>query len=248
MVGKVTKDHPERSPLLPLRNEPDFFVCDVFDAARTIGWDRLPDGRRAELVHVPFGSVLGPDRKPLKTRSGENVTLSVLLQEAIDRGTHEVRQRAADPGAPTHALPDEELATIGRAVGIGAVKYADLSSDLVRDYVFDMDRMIAFEGHTGPYLQYAHARVCSIFARAGIDPSDVAGAPLTIAEPAEKLDRPRLDGVIRGQLKCVNSSAYETHSPSRNAAPSSPLDASVRHRSELGRRRARLLLIVRQRG
>ncbi|MHC4649831.1 MAG: arginine--tRNA ligase domain-containing protein, partial [Planctomycetota bacterium] len=94
---------------------------DVFDAARTIGWDRLADGRRAELVHIPFGSVLGADRKPLKTRSGENVTLSELLQEAVDRGTHEVRQRAAEPDAPTHGLPDEELASIGRMVGIGAV-------------------------------------------------------------------------------------------------------------------------------
>ncbi|MHC4100712.1 MAG: arginine--tRNA ligase [Planctomycetota bacterium] len=161
---------------------------DVFDAARTIGWDRLADGRRAELVHIPFGSVLGADRKPLKTRSGENVTLSELLQEAVDRGTHEVRQRAAEPDAPTHGLPDEELASIGRMVGIGAVKYADLSSDLVRDYVFNLDRMITFEGNTGPYLQYAHARVCSIFAKAGLDPDDpdLGGAEIEIAEPAEK--------------------------------------------------------------
>ncbi|MHC4590521.1 MAG: arginine--tRNA ligase, partial [Planctomycetota bacterium] len=122
---------------------------DVFDAARIIGWDRLPDGRRAELVHIPFGTVLGPDRKPLKTRSGENVALSALLQEAIDRGTQEVRHRAAEPSAPTHGLSEEELAAIGRMVGIGAIKYADLSSDLVRDYVFNLDRMIVFEGNTG---------------------------------------------------------------------------------------------------
>jgi len=161
---------------------------DVFDAARTIGWDRLPDGRRAELVHIPFGTVLGTDRKPLKTRSGENVALSVLLQEAIDRGTQEVRQRATEPSAPTHGLSEEELAAIGRMVGIGAIKYADLSSDLVRDYVFNLDRMIVFEGNTGPYLQYAHARVCSIFTKAGLDPDDpdLAGADLEIAEPAEK--------------------------------------------------------------
>jgi arginyl-tRNA synthetase len=160
---------------------------DVFDAARLIGWDRLPDGRKAELVHIPFGSVLGADRKPLKTRSGENVSLSSLLQEAIDRGTQEVRKRADDPGAPTHGLSDDELAGIGRMVGIGAVKYADLSSDLVRDYVFNLDRMIVFEGNTGPYLQYAHARVCSIFAKADLDPDepDLAGAEITVAEPAE---------------------------------------------------------------
>ena len=159
---------------------------DVFDAARRIGWDRLPDGQRAELVHIPFGAVLGPDRKPLKTRTGENVTLATLLREAIERATAEVCERARDPAAPTHGMPEAELARIGQMVGIGAVKYADLSSDLVRDYVFNLDRMIAFEGDTGPYLQYAHARICSIFARAGIDPDDVGDAELRLVEPAEK--------------------------------------------------------------
>jgi arginyl-tRNA synthetase len=161
---------------------------DVFDAARLIGWDRLPDNRRAELVHVPFGAVLGADKKPLKTRSGENIALSVLLKEAIDRGAEEVRQRAADPKAPTHGLPDAELAEIGRMVGIGAVKYADLSSDLVRDYAFNLDRMIVFEGNTGPYLQYAHARVCSIFGKAGLaeDDPDLVNAEVQVGEPAEK--------------------------------------------------------------
>ncbi len=161
---------------------------DVFDAIRLIGWDRLPDGSRAELVHIPFGSVLGTDRKPLKTRSGENVSLAALLTEATDRAMAEVRTRAADPKAPTHGLDDDTLTAIGRAVGIGAVKYADLSSDLVRDYVFNLDRMIAFEGNTGPYMQYAHARVCSIFARAGLDVDDPLGTgdQYRIAEPSEK--------------------------------------------------------------
>lgn len=138
---------------------------DVFDAARLIGWDTTLDGSRSELKHVGFGAVLGENKKPLKTRSGENVTLKALLSEAVERGVAEVRQRAADPGAPTHGLPEAELENIGKAVGIGAVKYADLSNDLVRDYVFNFDRMIAFEGNTGPYMQYAHARVCSIFAK-----------------------------------------------------------------------------------
>ncbi len=161
---------------------------DVFDAIRLIGWDRLPDGSRAELVHIPFGSVLGTDRKPLKTRSGENVLLATLLTEATDRATVEVRTRAADSNAPTHGLDDDTLGAIGRAVGIGAVKYADLSSDLVRDYVFNLDRMIAFEGNTGPYMQYAHARVCSIFARAGLDLDDSPGTghEFRIGEPSEK--------------------------------------------------------------
>ena len=175
---------------------------DVFDAIRLIGWDRLPDGSRAELVHIPFGSVLGADRKPLKTRSGENVSLATLLTKAIDRGTSEVRTRAADPNAPTHGLDDNTLTAIGRAVGIGAVKYADLSSDLVRDYVFDLDRMIAFEGNTGPYMQYAHARVCSIFARAALDIDDPLGTGdgYRIGEPSEKtlaLALLRYGGVVR---------------------------------------------------
>jgi arginyl-tRNA synthetase len=161
---------------------------DVFDAIRLIGWDRLPDGSRADLVHIPFGSVLGSDRKPLKTRSGENVSLAMLLTEATDRATAEVQARAGNENAPTHGLDDRTLGAIGRAVGIGAVKYADLSSDLVRDYVFNLDRMIAFEGNTGPYMQYAHARVCSIFARAGLDIDDPPGKgnQYRIGEPSEK--------------------------------------------------------------
>ncbi len=175
---------------------------DVFDAVRLIGWDRLPDGSHAELLHVPFGSVLGPDRKPLKTRRGDNVPLTDLLNEAIDRASAEVRRRADVPDSPTHDLLEPQLAAIGKAVGIGAVKYADLCNDLVRDYVFNLDRMIVFEGNTGPYMQYAHARVCSIFARAGldIDDPDLDGAAYAIAEPAERrlaLALLRYSGVVR---------------------------------------------------
>lgn len=159
---------------------------DIFDAARRIGWATTPDGTPAELVHIPFGSVLGEDRRPLKTRSGENVTLRSLLVEAIERGTREVVTRAEDPAAPTHGLPADELARIGKAVGIGAVKYADLSSDLIRDYVFNFDRMIAFEGNTGPYLQYAHARICSIFARAELAIGETGDGPFVIADAEEK--------------------------------------------------------------
>ncbi len=159
---------------------------DVFDAVRLMGWDATKDGARAELHHVAFGSVLGPDKTPLKTRSGENVTLRQLLDEACERGMLEVKQRANDPKAPTHGLPDEALASIGRMVGIGAIKYADLSNDLVRDYVFDMNRMVAFDGDTGPYLQYAHARICSIFAKSGVDEASLDDAPLAISQDAEK--------------------------------------------------------------
>ena len=139
---------------------------DVFDGSRRMGWDRTPAGIESDLHHLPFGSVLGQDKKPLKTRSGENFTLRALLEEAIERGTREVVARAEDPNAPTHGIPAQELRSIGRAVGIAAVKYADLSSGVTRDYIFDLDRMIAFEGNTGPYMQYAHARISSILAKA----------------------------------------------------------------------------------
>ena len=159
---------------------------DIFDAAKLIGWNLTEDGAETEFVHIPFGSVLGEDGKPLKTRSGENVTLQSLIDEAIERGTVEVVRRSKDPHAPTHNLPLEELEAIGRAVGIGAIKYADLSNDLVKDYVFSFDRMISFEGNTGPYLQYAHARICSIFTKADIPFAGAADAAFVIAEPAEK--------------------------------------------------------------
>ena len=115
-----------------------------------------------------FGSVLGADKKPLKTRSGSNVTLASLLHEAIARGIEEVQKRSADHKSPTHDLSDQQIKEIGRAVGIGAIKYADLSNDLSRDYVFDLNRMVSFEGDTGPYLQYANARIQSILRKAGV--------------------------------------------------------------------------------
>ncbi len=158
---------------------------DVFDAIRLIGWDRLADGDTAQLVHVPFGSVLGADRKPLKTRSGENVPLSTLLTEAIDRATTEVRRRATVPDSPTHDLPDETLAAVGRAIGIGAVKYADLSKNRTSDYHFDWDQMLAFEGNTAPYLQYAYTRVQSVFRRGNIDVESLTGETAP-TEPAER--------------------------------------------------------------
>ena len=155
---------------------------DLFDAARLIGWDKTPDGATSDLVHVPFGSVLGADKSPLKTRSGSSVTLSSLLHEAVERGTCEVIGRSKDPKSPTHGMDEDELRTIGRQIGIGAIKYADLSNDLVRDYVFDMDRMVAFEGNTGPYIQYACARISSLI-RGGDLQKD---APLQIVEAQER--------------------------------------------------------------
>lgn len=163
---------------------------DVFDACHLIGWDRTADGERSELVHLGFGAVLGPDKRPLKTRSGENVTLASLLAEAVARGEQEVRSRAGDADSATHGLSDMELRAIGRAVGIAAVKYADLSLDVSRDYVFDLDRMVSFQGDTGPYIQYAHARIRSILEKAGIavpfEGPALPTAALSLSQPSER--------------------------------------------------------------
>ena len=123
----------------------------VFATVKKAGW--LPEGARAE--HVAFGSVLGKDKKMFKARSGDSVKLSDLIDEAIERARTAVKGKNPN-------LADDEVARVAAEVGVGAVKYADLSSDRIRDYIFDFDRMLAFEGNTGPYLQYAHARICSI--------------------------------------------------------------------------------------
>src|SRR5690606_35808682 len=124
----------------------------VFAVARMAGWLRPP----AEAIHVSFGSVLGEDRKMLRSRSGDAVKLIELLDEAVDRVAVAVAAKKPD-------LDAEARAGVARMIGIGPVKCADLSSDRIKDYVFDWDRMLAFDGNPAPYLQYAHARICSIF-------------------------------------------------------------------------------------
>lgn len=147
----------------------------VFEVARMAGWLRPP----AEAVHVAFGSVLGEDRKMLRSRSGDAVKLIELLDEAIERAEAAVAQKNPDLDAATRA-------DVARMIGIGAVKYADLSTDRIRDYVFDWDRMLAFDGNTAPYLQYAHARICSIFRRAEVDRADVRGNSITLEADEER--------------------------------------------------------------
>ncbi|HEV2362149.1 MAG TPA: arginine--tRNA ligase [Acidimicrobiales bacterium] len=147
-----------------------------FAAARMARW--LPDG--VEALHIPFGSVLGPDHKILRTRSGGTVRLDELLDEAISRATAKVAE--TNPG-----MEPLRAAAIAEAVGIGAVKYGDLSTDRIRDEVFDWERMLSVDGNTAPYLQYAHARICSILRKAEAEGIDVAGnSPPHLATPAER--------------------------------------------------------------
>lgn len=127
-----------------------------FAVARMAGW--LPDAVSVE--HVAFGSVLGSDHRMLRTRGGGSVKLVDLLKEAMAKAKTVLEEKGRDAVHEAH-----ERVVLARALGIGAVKYADLSTDRSRDYVFDWDRMLSFDGNTGPYLQYAHARICSILRR-----------------------------------------------------------------------------------
>ncbi|WP_462188679.1 arginine--tRNA ligase, partial [Frankia sp. CcWB2] len=145
----------------------------VFEAARRAGW--LSDD--VEATHVSYGTVLGPDGRPFKTRSGETVKLMDLLDTAVERARTIVAEKA--PG-----LDPAELDLIAEQAGIGAVKYADLSTSRTKDYTFDVERMVSFTGNTGVYLQYAHTRIQSILRKAGDTPNipDAPDAPDTLVE------------------------------------------------------------------
>ncbi len=123
----------------------------LFTVGQMAGWA----GENVEFVHVMFGSVLGENGKPLKTRSGENVKLKELLGEAVERAKQIVEEKNPD-------LSREQKAEIAKAVGIGAVKYADYSNNRTSDYIFSFDKMLAMDGNTAPYMQYAYARIKSI--------------------------------------------------------------------------------------
>ncbi|MDK4689488.1 arginine--tRNA ligase [Kingella negevensis] len=128
----------------------------MFTVSRKAGW--LPENVSAE--HIGFGTMMGKDGKPFKTRSGDTVKLVELLDEAVERALALVKEKNPE-------LSAETAAKIAHAVGIGAVKYADLSKNRNSDYVFDWENMLSFEGNTAPYLQYAYTRVQSVFKKAG---------------------------------------------------------------------------------
>jgi arginyl-tRNA synthetase len=143
----------------------------LFKTAEMAGW--LVPPVRAE--HVSFGSVLGSDGKMFKTRAGETTRLIDLLQEAVTRAEAVVLEKNPEMDAKSRSA-------IAHAVGVGAVKYADLSSDRIKDYTFDYGRMLSFEGNTAPYLQYAHARIRSIFRKAGAEPARAEAIRVAAAE------------------------------------------------------------------
>lgn len=136
----------------------------------------VPDS--VPLEHHMFGMMLGKDGKPFKTRAGGTVKLANLLDEALERARRLVAEKNPD-------MPADELEKLANAVGIGAVKYADLSKNRTTDYIFDWDNMLAFEGNTAPYMQYAYTRVLSVFRKADIDEQALASAPVIISEDRE---------------------------------------------------------------
>lgn len=144
----------------------------VFAVAEKAGWLAPP----TRAVHVAFGSILGPDKKMFKTREGGTVKLAALVDEAFERALAIIVEKA-----PPH-LDDAARREIAKAVGIGALKYVDQSSERMKDYVFDWNRMLAFDGNTAPYLQFAHARTRSILRKAG----DAKPGPIAARAPEER--------------------------------------------------------------
>lgn len=178
-----------------------------FAVAKLVGW--LNDS--VEAVHVSFGNILGSDNKVFKTRSGERIKLVDLLDEAIERGAIAIAKRSNPIPDETTSLGNRDTA---RIVGIGAVKYADLSTERTRDYVFDWERMLGFEGNTAAYLQYAHARICSIFRRSGLESYD----PTSVKVLDQSVIHERsLALKLLGYGEAINST-LESYSPSKLCA------------------------------
>ena len=144
----------------------------VFASARRMGVT-------TDLRHIAFGSILGEDRKMMKTRSGENVELGGLLAEAIERALAVVAEKNPD-------LPKAGQEEVARIIGLGAVKYADLMQHRLTDYVFSWEKMLSFQGNTAPYLQNAYVRIRSIFRKATAEGISTESAPVTISDPAER--------------------------------------------------------------
>lgn len=167
----------------------------VFQTLRQLGWAPA----EVALEHVPFGTILGKDNKPFKTREGGTVRLSDLLDEAVQRARQIIAEKNPD-------MPEDQRERVATVVGIGAVKYADLSSDRIKDYVFDWDRMLAMEGNTAPYLQNAYVRIQSIRRKAAQEAGagaagETAAVAIRITEAAEKalgLKLLQFSGAVQG--------------------------------------------------
>jgi arginyl-tRNA synthetase len=169
----------------------------VFATARAVGW--LTDG--IEATHVAFGTVLGTDGRPFRTRSGDTIALTDVLDAAVERARTVTAEKNPD-------LSPAELTTVAEQAGIGAVKYADLATSRTKDYVFDVDRMVSFAGNTGVYLQFAHTRMRSILRKAGDDTTARVDVTLPL-HPTERALALSLDGF--GDALTEVASTLEPH-------------------------------------
>ncbi|MBE9076745.1 arginine--tRNA ligase [Romeria aff. gracilis LEGE 07310] len=175
---RIQRDEADRIIYVTDAGQANHFM-QIFQVARRAGW--LPD--TVEVVHVPFGLVQGEDGKKFKTRSGETVRLRDLLDEAVKRARQDVEQRIQAEG---RSETPEFIQQVAEKVGIGAVKYADLSQNRTSDYIFSFDKMLALQGNTAPYMLYAYVRVQGISRKGGIDFSQLGtDAPVILADEAE---------------------------------------------------------------
>ncbi|HEV7556367.1 MAG TPA: arginine--tRNA ligase [Kofleriaceae bacterium] len=199
-------------------------------AASELGW--LTPAHRAE--HVAFGSVLGTDKRMFKSRTGETVRLVDVIDEAIDRAKLVARES-------NKQIDEASLDDIARIVGVGALKYADLSSDRVKDYVFDLDRMVSFDGNTAGYCQYAYARARSVIRKAEAS----CDGPIVVAEPAERalvLDLLGLGAVVRDVERTVEPHRLVTYCYRLASAFTSFYDVCPILKAEPAARASRLAL------
>ena len=170
---RINQLHATRVIYVTDARQSDHFAM-VFKTLAAAGW-----AADVRLDHVPFGTILGADRRPFKTRSGDTVRLIDLLEEAQQRAG-----RILDAKNPE--MDAEARAAVAAVVAIGAMKYADLSVDRIKDYIFDWDRMLAMDGNTAPYLQNAYVRIRSIFRKGEIDPATCRPSDIVVKAPAEK--------------------------------------------------------------
>lgn len=173
----------------------------VFEVARNAGF--MDEGVNA--IHVPFGLVMGTDGKKLASRTGGAVHLNDLLIEAVERADAIVAEK-------TPHLSNQERAEVAKMLGIGAIKYADLSTDRCNNYTFEWEKMLSFDGNTAPYLQYAHARICSIFSKDEIDRGSTLDAEIILVHEREVA----LARALIGYPEALDS-ACSSHSPHKLA-------------------------------
>jgi arginyl-tRNA synthetase len=174
----------------------------VFATARKAGW--LPD--EVEAVHIPFGTILGTDGRPFKSRSGDTPRLKELLDAAVAGARAVVAEKSAD-------LPPEEFEHVVQAAGIGAVKYADLSNARIKDYVFDPERMVSLTGNTSVYLQYAHARACSVLGKLPVELRDEDAVTVDPSAPIHRAERALI--LALDEFGAVLAEVAETLEPHR---------------------------------